>query len=266
MDSAEEKRGKKRERARRYRASLSEEKKAEIRAKDAERARKKRKENPQHVYEIDRRSKEKNKDKVKARSKKYYDFSRGTILYKKKEYYSQNSERIKAEISASRWADIESHRKKMRERWANLSPEEKKKANDIKKKAVAKKPEHYLKKRREWYTRTYEERRGIGQKYSAIRRARIASSPKLEHVVREDVLKLWGSLCHICDLPIDLTINAAPRKGDLNWKSGLHLDHVIPLSRGGEHTLENIKPAHAICNIRKSNKTLEELYELPDEH
>lgn len=266
MDSAGEKRRKKTEQMRRYRASLSEEKKAEIRAKDAERARKKRKENPEHVYEIDRRYRERNKEKVKARSKNYYDSNRDTLLQKKKEFYEKNSERLKAEIYAHRWADIEAHRKKMRDRWANLSPEDKKKANDIKKRAAARRPEHYQKMRREWYKKTYEQRKDAIQKYSAIRRARIANAPKLEQVTRKDVLEHWGSSCHLCGLPIDLGINSSPRRGDPNWKSGLHLDHVIPLSRGGEHTLRNIKPAHAICNIKKSNQTLEELNELPNEH
>ena len=37
-----------------------------------------------------------------------------------------------------------------------------------------------------------------------------------------------------------------------------HLDHVIPLSRGGAHTRENMVAACVPCNLRKSNKTPEE--------
>jgi hypothetical protein len=29
------------------------------------------------------------------------------------------------------------------------------------------------------------------------------------------------------------------------------MDHVIPLSKGGPHIEENIRPAHAVCNLRK---------------
>lgn len=36
------------------------------------------------------------------------------------------------------------------------------------------------------------------------------------------------------------------------------LDHVIPLSRGGDHTIENLVPACISCNCRKGFKTLEE--------
>ena len=38
-----------------------------------------------------------------------------------------------------------------------------------------------------------------------------------------------------------------------------HLDHVIPLSRGGLHALPNLRPACQSCNLRKGNKLLEEL-------
>ena len=66
-----------------------------------------------------------------------------------------------------------------------------------------------------------------------------------------DILHLYGTGCHICGLGIDLK---APRKAGIEgWEQGLHLDHVISLSRGGTDTIENVKPSHAICNIRKSD-------------
>jgi 5-methylcytosine-specific restriction endonuclease McrA len=37
-----------------------------------------------------------------------------------------------------------------------------------------------------------------------------------------------------------------------------HIDHIIPLSRGGTHTLGNLAPACPVCNRTKSNGTLEE--------
>lgn len=38
----------------------------------------------------------------------------------------------------------------------------------------------------------------------------------------------------------------------------LHLDHKIPLSRGGEHTIENLVPACKTCNLQKGIQTDEE--------
>jgi len=41
--------------------------------------------------------------------------------------------------------------------------------------------------------------------------------------------------------------------------SEMHLDHVIPLARGGKHERTNCKMACAVCNLRKGSKTPEEL-------
>lgn len=44
----------------------------------------------------------------------------------------------------------------------------------------------------------------------------------------------------------------APRRTNIKgFEFGLHIDHVIPLVKGGSHTLENVRPSHAICNLKK---------------
>jgi 5-methylcytosine-specific restriction endonuclease McrA len=55
------------------------------------------------------------------------------------------------------------------------------------------------------------------------------------------VLERDGMVCHICT-------------GSIADLSDLHFDHVMPLARGGAHHADNIKPAHALCNMRKSDK------------
>ena len=57
------------------------------------------------------------------------------------------------------------------------------------------------------------------------------------------VLAEHGMICHICteDIPsLDV----------------LHFDHVIPLSKGGPHIAENIRPSHALCNLRKGARLI----------
>ena len=65
-------------------------------------------------------------------------------------------------------------------------------------------------------------------------------------------LELYGKTCHICNKKIDM--KASRRAGYGNWEKGLHFDHVVPLSKGGSNTIDNIRPSHAICNIVKSGK------------
>jgi hypothetical protein len=71
-------------------------------------------------------------------------------------------------------------------------------------------------------------------------------------IAPEQVVLSYGDTCHICKETIDL---ALPRTS----RFGLTIDHVIPLAKGGLDTLDNLKPAHWICNIKKSDKSLEEL-------
>jgi 5-methylcytosine-specific restriction endonuclease McrA len=69
-----------------------------------------------------------------------------------------------------------------------------------------------------------------------------------------EVISLYGSDCHICLKPINLE---APRQvGRAGWENGLHIDHVIPMSKGGEDTLANIRPSHGKCNIIKHTTIL----------
>lgn len=69
------------------------------------------------------------------------------------------------------------------------------------------------------------------------------------------VLETYGTDCHLCGGPIDL--NAPRLVGRPGWEMSLHIDHVVPMSRGGDDTLENVRPAHGKCNVVKHNSMLE---------
>jgi 5-methylcytosine-specific restriction endonuclease McrA len=65
------------------------------------------------------------------------------------------------------------------------------------------------------------------------------------------VIATYGINCYLCDLEIDFM---APRKcGVSGWEHGLHIDHLVPVSRGGSDTLENVRPTHGLCNLVKYN-------------
>ena len=80
------------------------------------------------------------------------------------------------------------------------------------------------------------------------RRARILGN-RFEKYTEAQVLELYGIDCHLCMEPIDMD---APRStGIPGWERGLHFDHVIALVNGGSDTLDNVKPSHGLCNLRK---------------
>ena len=67
-----------------------------------------------------------------------------------------------------------------------------------------------------------------------------------------DVLEKWGTCCHLCGEEVDL--NAPRSVGVVGWERGLHLEHVVDLALGGSDTLDNVKPSHGKCNLRKPKK------------
>jgi 5-methylcytosine-specific restriction endonuclease McrA len=65
------------------------------------------------------------------------------------------------------------------------------------------------------------------------------------------VIATYGINCYLCDLEIDFM---APRKcGIPGWEIGLHIDHLVPVSKGGSDALENVRPTHGLCNLVKYN-------------
>lgn len=94
----------------------------------------------------------------------------------------------------------------------------------------------------------YKKNPEIARRNRERRRARLAGVP-FENFTTQQVLDTYGDNCHLCHQPIDLK---APRKpGVAGWEYGLHLDHKTALARGGAHTLENVRPSHGVCNLRK---------------
>ena len=72
-----------------------------------------------------------------------------------------------------------------------------------------------------------------------LRRA-IKNGVEAERFTRIEIWERDRGICHICGKYCD------PNE----W----HLDHLIPLSRGGSHTRENVAVSHPRCNRIKGNR------------
>jgi 5-methylcytosine-specific restriction endonuclease McrA len=108
-----------------------------------------------------------------------------------------------------------------------------------------------VEQQREKHRRYGQENPHKVREFARRRRARKRMNGS-EPYTEAQILKIHGTVCHICAGPIDIS---KPRKiGSPGWRMSLHIDHVIPLAKGGPDTLANVKPAHAVCNIAKSDK------------
>lgn len=94
----------------------------------------------------------------------------------------------------------------------------------------------------------YNKRKLVNQK----RRARLAGASVIESVDRLTVANLHDWICGLCGLPVDPDAKRFLDNGKLNPEY-LHIDHIVSLSNGGEHSYANCQPAHAWCNWSKNN-------------
>lgn len=75
-----------------------------------------------------------------------------------------------------------------------------------------------------------------------------------EKYTEAQVIELYGTNCYLCSMPIDMS--ASRRCGDPGWQKGLHIEHVVDIALGGPDTLDNVRPAHAICNLTKKPREM----------
>lgn len=97
--------------------------------------------------------------------------------------------------------------------------------------------------KKKWVERNPEKRRD-SLRLSEQRRRAAKRNVEYEYFSKSDVLEKWGNHCFYCN-------------GDFE-----HIDHYIPLSKGGSHTLDNVRPSCASCNQKKYVKMPDEFERL----
>lgn len=95
------------------------------------------------------------------------------------------------------------------------------------------------------YQREYQKKNPhAGRRVQHMRDAVKRGAGKIEPIERAVVFHRDGGRCQIAS-----HCGGAPLP-----ERGWHLDHIVPLSRGGDHTYANVQAACATCNMRKSNR------------
>lgn len=98
-------------------------------------------------------------------------------------------------------------------------------------------PEYALQKAKEWNRRNPDKRKAIMFNYGAKRRAWKASG--LTGVEVRDWAAKQKKVCYWCGI---------------RCAKSYHVDHYVPLSRGGAHELDNLVISCGPCNIKKNAK------------
>lgn len=117
---------------------------------------------------------------------------------------------------------------------------------------LAYKRQWYLANREQHAAKTkayYEKNKDKCFAYSRKRKA-LKRGAKHEPYTEDDLNVLWydqGGCCFYCQTPLF---------------SVYHVEHVIPLSRGGADALSNVQLACPTCNLRKGVKNAEEFMEV----
>jgi 5-methylcytosine-specific restriction endonuclease McrA len=81
------------------------------------------------------------------------------------------------------------------------------------------------------------------------KRKRLLSGSNISQLEIKQLLIKHNNSCYYCKCSVNSGFN-------------LHLDHKIPLVRGGQHNIHNLVPACATCNLRKGTKTDIEFQEM----
>jgi hypothetical protein len=164
----------------------------------------------------------------------------------KKDYHEKNSD--KHSINGKKWREshveekkdmdriwIENNRdksRKIKQRWKDNNPE---KVKEMSKNYSISHAEELRQKNKQWRLDNLEKCRLKEHR----RRARIRQNGVFI-VSDKEIKNLLGKPCFYCG------------------EKSMHIDHIVPISRGGNHSIGNIVQACAHCNLSKNAKFITE--------
>ena len=159
---------------------------------------------------------------------------------KQKEKYYQNidSERQRSNERVRRYA--EKNRKKINEKQNKVRLENIEKARAYQREFYWKNRDAKIQQHKDWMKKSD----GKNREYKSNRRAKILQVGG-KYTAREfkELCEKYHSVCLSCKLPLPLVA-----------------DHVIPLSKGGANSIDNIQPLCRHCNASKYTKHIDYRY------
>jgi len=87
-------------------------------------------------------------------------------------------------------------------------------------------------------------------KYYSPKRRKIYAQG--DHISALVLFELHAWTCFVCHKKINKFVRCP------DWNAAT-IEHILPISKGGTHTWDNVAPAHYRCNLAKGDSTCEEL-------
>lgn len=198
------------------------------------------------------------KEKKSEQGRAWKQSHRDAVLASKKASYNRHKTRILAAMAATYAANREVRRAKLRAAYAAKRNEKRAQSRE----RYASDPEYraallarcrayraarldLIRERDKVYSKSYRDRdpgraEEISRRGNQRRRA-LSRDAFVEPIDALVVFSRDKGKCGICHLPVDP-------------KSKWHIDHVVPLSKGGVHSYANVQLAHARCNLSKNGR------------
>ncbi len=204
------------------------------------------KKNKEKIAEKKKIYDQENRCRFAERVKKYLQENRERIAIREKKYRQDNKNRIASRDKISYVKNKEKRKKYLQENRERIAIREKKYRQDNKEKIIL-----YFKE----YRKTDQCKITKTNSAHKIRYQKISSSNNTIPVDRiypltKELSQLLIRQNHKCNICYTLISRE---------KKNIHLDHYVPLSKGGSHSIDNVQWLCAKCNFEKGSSMPKEL-------
>jgi 5-methylcytosine-specific restriction endonuclease McrA len=158
-----------------------------------------------------------------------------------KKWRSENREKVRADKRAWRAAHPGSNSERSK-RWVERNPEKARASN--------------AKRTAKWAAANPDKVSVIAARARTKREAKVRNAGSFTLPEWQKLLDDTGYKCLCCGIPEAESIYRFPKKG-IPLVGQLTRDHIIPLSKGGRGTIDNIAPLCLPCNMRKHAKHID---------
>mgnify|MGYP002984871854 FL=1 len=201
--------------------------------------------NHEHILKRNRQHYQNNKESILKQHKQYYEANKNTILLQHKQYYEKHKEHL----SECKKQYYEKHKEHLSEYYKDYYNKNKEKISEYKKR--------YNEQNKE-YIREYDKQRNKTLKrkickFNSTSKRRLKEENQGNGIKQNQWLEMMDYFDWKCAYSnVDLT------------KENRSIDHIKPISLGGEHEIWNVAPMLKNYNYQKQDKKMLQWYKKQD--